>query len=205
MKIRNLLVMAITLAFGTLCAAAQTGDGSKTFTDDTKQSITISRFGTVLSFADSNGKKSVPNDAYRVCLCGEKSPCTKSATAPSEKTKSELEGEFPKQGTPLKTGETLVLTATFHKEELTVERRLTWVAGYSLVRIDETISSSKALCVLTLAKKGLSMQYKMCPRPPGFAVLDLEGFFICPPPNSLVNPEAEQIRVNYILEFSHFQ
>ena len=53
MKIRNLLVLAITIAVATLCAQAQERDGPMTFTDYVGQSITISSFGTVLSFKRS--------------------------------------------------------------------------------------------------------------------------------------------------------
>ncbi|MGH9929441.1 MAG: hypothetical protein ACREA9_09445, partial [Pyrinomonadaceae bacterium] len=168
MKIRNLLVMAITIALGAISAAAQEPDGSKTFTDQSKQSITISRFGTVLSFTNSNGKKIVPKNAYRVCLCGEKNPCIDSATAPSDEIRSALIVVSQTLGTALKNKDTLVVSAKFHKDDLTMERRLTWVAGSSLVRIDETVSAPKALCFSTFAAQGQIVASKMCPSPPQY-------------------------------------
>ncbi len=180
MKIRNLLILVMTMALGALSAAAQERDGSVTYTDDSKQSITISRFGTVLSFRNSNGKETVPSNVYRVCLCGQNSPCVESATVPSKEISSKFEVEVPKlprQGAMIKKGQTLVVTATFRQDELAVKRRLTWEAGFSSVIIDDTISASKPLRVCTLAVKATNLAMKMCPGPPGFSP-------DCPPGNT---------------------
>ena len=178
MKLRGLVVLTITIILGTLFAHAQGDEGARTFTDQFNQSITISRFGTVLSLKTSNGKETVPANVYRVCPCGEKAGCIESATLPSEKISSTLEVTSPKKGTTLSKGETLVVMVTFSQGELTVKRTLTWEAGSNSVTIDEIISSSKPLCSCTLEDKpseGLPVAaytMKMCPGPPGFT---------CPP------------------------
>ena len=187
MNIGKLIILLITIALGAVSAAAQPGDGSVTFTDHSKQSITISRFGTVLNFKNSNGKETVPGNVYRVCPCGEKASCIDSTSMPSEKTSSQLEVIFPKKGTTLKKGETLVIKATFRHEELTVKRSLKWTAGSSLFETDEVISASKPLCSNIFEDKGLlRYEMKMCPRPPG-APLSL--LWICPPE---IDPTALQ-------------
>lgn len=178
MKLRGLVVLTITIILGTLSAHAHGDDGAQTFTDQFNQSITISRFGTVLSFKTSNGKETMPGNVYRICPCGEQGPCIESAKLPSEKTSSTLEVTSPKKETTLRKGETLVVTATFTLGDLTVKRTLTWEAGSNSVTIDEIISSSKPLCSCTLEDKpseGLPVvayTMKMCPGPPGFT---------CPP------------------------
>lgn len=188
MKFRSLVVLTITLILGTLSAHAQGNDGGRTFTDQFNQSISISRFGTVLSFKNSNGKETVPTNVYRVCPCGEQAGCIESATLPSEKTKSTLEVSFPKKGTMLRKGETLVVTATFSQADLTVKRSLNWEAGSDSVIIDEIISSSKPLCSCTLQEKPpeeipvKALAMKMCPGPPG-----PWSWMTCPP-----SPEALQ-------------
>lgn len=185
MDIRKLIILLITIACGALSAAAQ--QDSVTFTDHSRQSITISRFGTVLNFKNSNGKETVPGNVYRVCPCGEKAGCIESTSIPTDKTSSQLEVVFPKKGTTLKKGETLVVTATFRMEELTVKRSLKWTAGSSLLETDEVISGSKPLCSSTFEDKGLlRYEMKMCPRPPG-APLSL--YWTCPPE---IDPSALQ-------------
>ena len=182
MKFRSLIVLTITLILATLSAHAQRPDGSRTFTDQVNHSITISRFGTVLSFKNSNGKEMVPTNFYRVCACGEQAACVESATLPSEKTKSTLEVSFPKNGTTIRKGETLVVTATFSQADLSVKRSLNWEAGSDSVIIDEIISSSKPFCSWTFEDKppeGIpvkALAMKMCPGPPGFW-----SWMTCPP------------------------
>ena len=180
MKLRGLVVLTITVILGTLFANAQGDEGARTFTDQFNQSVTISRFGTVLSFKTSNGKETVPANVYRVCPCGEQGACIESATLPSEKTSSTLEVTSPKKGTTLRKGDTLAVTATFTQAGLTVKRTLTWEAGSDSVITDEIISSSKPLCSCTLEdKSGLDIPVvafagKMCPAPPG-------ALWTCPP------------------------
>ena len=196
MNIGKLVILLITIAFGALSAAAQQGDDSVTFTDHSNQSITISRFGTVLNFKTSNGKETVPSNVYRICPCGEEAGCIESTTIPSEKTSSQLEVEFPKKGTTLKKGQALVITATFRHAELTVKRRLNWKAGSSLVNIDEVISASKSLCPCTFEKPALlRLEMKMCPGPPGLWLLT------CP---QYINPDALQraLTVSSVLDVS---
>ena len=196
MKIRNLVVLSFTIALGMLNVRAQDRDGSVTFTDRSNQSITISRFGTVLNFKNSNGKETVPANIYRVCPCGEKEPCLETATAPSKETSSKLQVESPKERTTLKKGETLVVTATFRMGELTVKRRVSWQAGASSVKIEESISSSKPLCPCTFEEKPvLLLEMKMCPGPPGPG-------WICPPLTE-IHPEAMRLMtVVTLLDFS---
>ena len=180
MKFRNLIVLSITIALGTLQPSAQQGDGSVTFTDHSNQSVTINRFDTVLKLKTSNGKEIVPANAYRVCSCGEKEPCIESVFIPSKETKSQFEVEFPQKGTTLKEGETLVVTATFRQGELTVKRRLSWKAGSSSVEVAEVVSGAKPLCVCSFEAKPeipiLRFEAKMCPRPPGSI-----DWYTCPP------------------------
>lgn len=185
MNIGKLIILLITMALGALSAAAQQGDGSVTFTDHSNQSITINRFGTVLNFKNSNGKETVPGNVYRVCPCGEKASCIESTGTPSEKTSSQLEVVFPKKGTTLKKGETLVVTATFRKAELAVKRSIKWQAGSSLFETEEVFSGPKPLCSSTFEDKGLlRFEMKMCPRPPGAPLL-----WTCPPE---IHPDALQ-------------
>jgi hypothetical protein len=171
MRIRNLLVLAITILLGTLCAQAQERDGSRSFTDHLNQRITISRFGTVLSFRDGNGKETVPSNNYRVCLCSGNSRCIESANTRTEGTSVKLRVEFPTRGATLKKGQTLVVTATIRLKALTLKRRLVWVAGSSAVGIDEAVSASRALAVCSFEEsgKGLVVYDKPCPAPPGGA------------------------------------
>lgn len=195
MSIGRFIILLITIALGALSAAAQQGDGSVTFTDHSKQSITISRIGMVLSFKNSNGKETVPGNAYRVCPCGEKAGCMESTSMPSDKTSSQLEVVFPKKGTTLKKGETLVVTATFREAELTVKRRLSWGAGSSSVEIEDAVSGSKPLCLCTFDEPVLlTLQAKMCPRPPGSP-----GYWTCPP-----SLEETTIDVMYVLSVLNF-
>ena len=190
MNLRNLAIMTITIALGTLSASAQQREGSVTFTDHSNQSVTISRFGTVLGFKNSYGKESMPDNIYRICLCGKKTPCIETATIPSEQTSSKLEVEFPRKGIKLKKGQTLVVTAMFRQAEITVERRLEWKAGSSSVKIDEIISASKPLCLCTFEeeekedKPVARMTMKMCAGPPGW---------ICPPRTSSAGHLKERI------------
>ena len=181
MKLRGLVVLTITIILGTLFAHAQGDEGARTFTDQFNQSVTISRFGTVLSFKNSNGKETAPTNIYRICPCGQQTGCVESATLPSEKIKSTLDVEFPKKGTTLSKGETLVATATFSLADLTVMRRISWEAGSNEVTFDEISSSSKALCSSTFEDKPtdgipvVAFEMKMCPGPPKF------WSFTCPP------------------------
>ncbi|MGH9971706.1 MAG: hypothetical protein ACREBG_28465 [Pyrinomonadaceae bacterium] len=167
MKIRNLLVMGITIALGTLCAAAQDLDGSMTFTDNLNQSITISRYGAVLSFKNSKGLENATNDAFRICTTDSK--CIESAIAPTEGTSAELKIKLPEQGVTIEMGQRLVVTATVRGADLTVTRKLEWLAGSSVVNVDETIAVSSATTISSFIEGGehfLSLD-KPCPVPPG--------------------------------------
>lgn len=174
MKIRNLLVLAITIVLGTVCAQAQGRDGSMTFTDHLKQGITISRFGTVLSFTNSNGRQIVPSHTYRVCPCGDKSRCVDS-NAPTDGTKATLKAEFPKRGTMLRKGQTLIITATVSREAMTLRRRLAWMAGSSVVEIVE-INSGLKTAICGFDESALVPCGVMCPRPP-----EAPSSYECPP------------------------
>lgn len=177
MNIGKLVILLITIALGTLSVAAQQGDGSVAFTDHSNQSITISRFGTVLNFKNSNGKETVPGNVYRLCPCGDKAACIESTSLKDEKTVSQLQVEFPKKGTTLKKGETLVVTATFRQADLTVKRRLNWEAGSTSIKIDDTVGGAKPLCLCTFEEPVLlTLAMKMCPRPPGSV-----DYWTCPP------------------------
>jgi hypothetical protein len=201
MKLRSLVVLTISIVLGTLFAHAQKEEGARTFTDHLNQSITISRFGTVLSFKNSNGKETAATNVYRVCPCGEQSGCLESATVPAEKTSSTLEVSFPKKGATLRKGETLSATATFNEGDLRVKRRLNWEAGTGTLVIDEIISSSKPLCSSTLERKPgegipvVAFEMKMCPGPPEFWSLT------CPP---FITPEAasRSMRLRTVLRAS---
>ena len=195
MNIGKLIILLITIALGGLSAAAQQGDGSVTFTDHSNQSITISRFGTVLNFKNSNGKETVPGNVYRVCPCGDKGSCTESTSMPSEKASSKLEVVFPKKGTALKKGQTLVVTATFRQADIEVKRSLNWEAGSSSVKIEDAVSGSKPLCLCTFDEPVLlTLEAKMCPRPPGSP-----GYWTCPP-----SLESTTIDVMYVLSVLNF-
>ena len=180
MNIKKLVILLITIALGALTAPAQEGDGSVTVTDLFNQSVTISRFGTVLNLKNSNGKETVPKNIYRVCACGESGPCIESAIIPSKETRVQFE-VFPKKG-PLKKGETLVVIAAFRHGQLSVKRRISWEAGSSSVEFGEAIYASKPLFACTFEEKmqkiSLRLEKKMCPRPPGGYERD---WLICPP------------------------
>lgn len=163
MKIRTLFFLAITIVLGSISAEAQERDGSVTFTDHLKQSITITRFGTVLTFKNSSGRQSAGNHGFRVCP--RDGQCTGSVN--NSRTKGELSVSFPTQGTTLKQGETLVVTATVRGPELTVTRKLTWVAGSSLVNVEERVSALRGTDITSLTESvagGLSAN--PCPPPP---------------------------------------
>lgn len=195
MNIGKLIILLITIALGAVAAGAQ--QGSVTFTDDARQSVTISRFGTVLNFKNSNGKVVVPGNVYRVCPCGEKASCIESM--PSGETSSQLEVVFPKKGTTLKKGETLVVTATFRQADVEIKRRLNWEAGSSLVKIEDAVSGSKPLCLSTFEEPVLlTLEAKMCPRPPGSP-----GYWTCPP--SLEKTTIDLMHVLSVLNLSREQ
>jgi|KBSMisStandDraft_5_1062788.scaffolds.fasta_scaffold04368_7 hypothetical protein len=200
MNVRKLVILLMTIALGALSAPAQEGAGSVTFTDHSNQSVSISRFGTVLKLKNSNGKEIVPNNIYRVCACGEKGPCIESANLPGKETKSQFEVVFPKEGATLKKGETLVLAATFREGELTVKRRLTWEAGSGAVIVDEVISSSKSLCLTTFEPQPeivtVRLVAKMCPRPPGDPY-----FWICPPFTEMSQESMQMMTSNAVHNF----
>ena len=185
MKIRTLVVLLITTSLATLSGPAQERDGSVTFTDSSNQAITISRYGAVLSFRNSKGQEIVPGNAYRVCLCGEKGPCIESTTALTDETISKFEVVFPRQGTTLKNGQTLIVRATSGQKDLMVERKLTWLAGSGTAEANDAISSSKSLCFCTFEEKTLKVleMKKMCPRPP---------WYLPCPPESKSQPDDVQ-------------
>lgn len=202
MKIRNLLVLAITMALATLCAQAQERDGSLTYTDHAKQSITISRFGTVLSFKDGTGNEIVPQHTYRVCPCGDRSRCVDSA-APTVGTKATLNVGFPKRGTQLRKGQTLIIKATVSLEGLTLRRRLAWVAGSSVVEIVETNLGRKA-AICAFDESTIVLTGMMCPRPPE-GLREAPPSFKCPPPplfREFVNPRNWQLVFRSDLDLS---
>jgi hypothetical protein len=197
MRIRNLLVLTITIVIGTLSVSGQDRKGATTFTDQSNRSITISRFGTVLNFKNGDGKEAAPANTYRVCPCGEKT-CIESATIPDDKTDSKFEVEFPKKGTTIDKGETLVATSSFRHGDLTISRRLSWEAGSNLVKIDDVISSPKSLCACAFEEEKppvkVLLDMKMCPRPP------IPGF-ICPPYNELSSDAMKRMTVVALLSF----
>lgn len=169
MKIRNLLVLTIAFGLGALSVQSQEPNGSMTFRDHLGQSISISRFGTVLSFLNSDGKEIVIGHDYRVCPCGQKDRCMDSKT-PVDGTSAALEAEFPKQRVTIEKGQTLIIVATVRLDDMTLRRRMAWMAGSSVVEIIETVSASlTAICGLDeSAKVPLG---KMCPGPPGRTAL----------------------------------
>lgn len=176
MKTRNLLVLVVTLGLGTLSAQAQERDGSRSFTDHLKQRITISRFGTVVSFTNSKGVKKETKNTFRICPRDSKQ-CTESADASSGKT--EFHRDSPKAGTTLKEGETLIVTATVHGPVFEVSRHLTWVGGSSAVSIQETISALRDIDVHNIIERVTGqLRIDICPPPPG-------GQGKCPPRGAL--------------------
>ena len=196
MRIRNLLVLTITIVIGTLSVSGQDRNGATTFTDQSNRSITISRFGTVLNFKNGDGKEAAPANTYRVCPCGENT-CIESATIPDAKADAKFDVEFPKKGTTLGKGETLVATSSFRHGDMTVSRRLSWEAGSNLVKIDEVISSPKSLCPCASEEKQpvkVLLDMKMCPRPP------IPGF-ICPPYSELSSDAMKQMTLATLLSF----
>ena len=197
MRIRDLIILAMTIVLGALSVSGQNRDSSVTFTDHSNRSITISRFGTVLSFKNGDGKQAAPTNTYRVCPCGENAGCIESATIPDGKTDSKFDVEFPKKGTTLDKGETLVVKSTFSQGDLTVTRRLSWEAGSNLVKIDEVISSAKPLCPCAFEGKPpvkVLTEMKMCPRPP------IPGF-ICPPYTELSSDALNRMTFATVLSF----
>ena len=197
MRIRNLIVLAMTMVLGALYVSGQGGESSVTFTDHSNRSITISRFGTVVSFKNGDGKEAAPANSYRVCPCDDKTNCIESTNIP-DKTDSKFDVEFPKKGTTLGKGETLVATSKFRQGDLTVVRRLSWEAGSNLVKIDDVISSPKSLCPCAFQEEKpqvkVLLDMKMCPRPP------IPGF-ICPPYSELTQEAMKQMTVVTLLSF----
>ncbi|MGH9873458.1 MAG: hypothetical protein ACRD9S_13480 [Pyrinomonadaceae bacterium] len=172
MKIRNLLVMTLTLALGTLSAAAQQPDGSKTFADHEGQSITISSVGTVLSFTNAKGVKTDTNHIFRICPCGH--DCIVSDNPGTLGNQVELTVDFPKAGTILKEGETLSVTAIV-ATDLSLTRKLAWEAGSDTVTVDEIIATPKAATICGLREDVSAGAIQgMCPPPPGAS-------YKCPP------------------------
>jgi hypothetical protein len=166
MKIRNLLLLAITIAIATLSAQAQERDGSMTFTDHLGQSITISSFGTVLSFKDSKGRENETENYFRIGPYGNIGPWIDSRKA--DGTSTSLKAKFPQPGATLEKGQAMDVTATVRQGGLIVTRRLTWPAGSGEVNIDETIFASSAIVVGTL-EEGILGNLKFgptCPAPP---------------------------------------
>lgn len=162
MKIRTLFFLAITIVLGSISAEAQEREGSVTFTDHLKQSITITRFGTVLSFKNSSGRQNAGNHGFRVCP--RDGQCTGSDN--NSRTKGELSVSFP-TGTALKQGEILVVTATVRGPELTVTRKLMWVAGSSLVNIEERVSALRDTNITRLTESVAGdLRPNPCPPPP---------------------------------------
>lgn len=197
MRIRNLVVLTMTIVIGTLSLSGQDRNSSLTFTDQSNRSITVSRFGTVLKFKNGDGKEAAPANSYRVCPCGEKTGCIESTAIP-DKTDSKFDVEFPKKGTTLDKGETLVVTSTFRQGDLTVARRLSWESGSNLVKVDDVISSPKSLCPCAFEEEKpqvkVLLDMKMCPRPP-------IPNFICPPYNELTQEAMKQMSVMSLLSF----
>lgn len=163
MKIRNLFFLTITIVLGSISAEAQEREGSLTFTDHLKQSITITRFGTVLTFKNSSGRQSAGNHAFRVCP--RDGQCTGSDN--NSRTKGELSVSFPTQGTALKKGETLVVTATVRGPNLTVTRKLMWVAGSRFVNVEERVSALRDTDITRLTESVAGvLRASPCPPPP---------------------------------------
>jgi len=169
MKIRNLLVLTIAMALSSLCAQAQANDGSMTFTDHLGQSITISSFGTVLSFKDSKGLENATDNYFRIGPYGNNGPFPWIDSRKAVGTSASVKAKFPRPGATLAKGQMLDVTATVQQGVLRVTRRLTWPAGSSVVSIDETISASSAVVVGTLEETGGGLRETPCPDPPGEA------------------------------------
>jgi hypothetical protein len=169
MKIRNLLVLTIAMALSSLCAQAQANDGSMTFTDHLGQSITISSFGTVLSFKDSKGLENATDNYFRIGPYGNNGPFPWIDSRKAAGTSASLKAKFPRPGATLAKGQMLDVTATVHQGSLTVTRRLTWPAGSSVVKTDVTISASSAVVVGTLEETVGGLRDIPCPDPPGEA------------------------------------
>lgn len=173
MKIRNLLVLAIIGATAALFVPAQESDGSMTFTDQFGQSITISRFGTVLSFKDRKGRVSQPGNNFRICASGDDSQCINSGKA--DGSSASLKGKFPEPGEVLAKGQMVDVTATVQRGVLTVTRRVTWWPGTTVVKLDETLSASSATVVDVIEESaGPNGLRPPCPPP-------AEPNYKCPP------------------------
>lgn len=175
MKMRNALVLAITIAVTTACAQAQEADGSVTFMDNFGQSITISRFGTVLRFKDSKGQENATENYFRIGPYGNTGPFPWIDSRKAGEASAVLRIAFPKSGATLEKGQVMEVTATVSQGGLTVTRRLTWPAGSSAVNIDETISAPGASIVGTL-EEGIVGNLKLHPPCPG-----PQGEGNCPP------------------------
>lgn len=188
MKIRNLLVLTMTMALTTLCVSAQQsggnvtsvsaqqGWGNVTITDSSNQSLTISRFGTVVRFKDKNDKLSELKHTYKICTCGKQPRCIEPNSA-TEQAQASLKAVFPKPGKKLKMGQSLKAVAIVKLGGVTVTRRLAWPAGSSVVYVVETVTADKAE-VCSISESGLVMLGDSCPMPPpGDSVS-----FKCPPP-----------------------
>lgn len=163
MKIRNLFLLTTITLLVSISAAGQERDGSVTFTDHLKQTITISRFGTVRTFTNGKGRRVVANHTFRVCPRYGK--CTGSDKNSSGK--SELSVTFPKERTSLKEGEALIVTANVTGPKLRVIRKMTFVAGSTSVDIEETVSSTQDTDIASLLESANGVLWtKPCPPPP---------------------------------------
>lgn len=202
MKIRNLLVLMTTMALATICASGQQAD--VTIKDHANQTLTVSRFGTVVKFVGRDGNEIVPKHNFRICSCNEAWPClesedSKEATAtfvvlsPAPFREKKLKGGqrfgFPSQSPGLQRaqslellpGKSLELQATIVFRGGTVMRRLVWKAGSSSVQIQTlTWSGDPVCCIKDQSLVPLNFAHHGCQMPPP------EGFSLtCPPPPNL--------------------
>jgi hypothetical protein len=213
MKIRNLLVLMMTIALTTICAAAQ--DGYVTIKDHTNQSLTVSRFGAVVKFIERDGHEIVPKHNFRICSCNNAWPCFDSEDPKDARVTLEVLSPVnnQKQKRPqilgfqlgkrleLKRGKSLELQATIAFRGVTVMRRLVWTAGSSSVRIQTlTWSGDPICCIHDQSLVPLNFAHHGCQMPPP------EGFnFTCPPPPDLflkAPRDSSQHTATFILEFA---
>jgi hypothetical protein len=199
-EMKNFLMLTIIMALTTVCVPAQQRDDEVTFSDHQNQSITVSRFGTVMSFIDRNGNKMLPKHTYRICPCNTGAPCFESQ-APTNEASADLSVVFPAKGKKLKQGQSLKIQATVHLPGRTVIRRLVWKAGSSTVHIQTLTWSLAQLCCIGEQSVILIMEHHGCSMPPpdgGFS-------FSCPPPPvwfSSAPRNSSQHSATFILDFS---
>jgi len=171
MKIRNLVVLMITVALATLSVSAQV-----TITDNSNQSLMISRFGTVVKFRNRFNRRFEPDHTYKICTCSTTPRCIEpnligTATAT-------LKVEFPQSGTRLRSNESLKAVATVKLGRVTLTRRLEWLAGSSVIYVVDTVAADSTN-VCSIEERGVVLSDSCSMPPPSqTAVAQVR----CPPP-----------------------